>query len=357
VYVPPNYDPAIPLWKQDRPCVYCAAIITPQFSQEARKHFCNPACSARWRITQPEGQANLSKAGSQTQSRIIHGGQPNPAALWRQPRPCESCGLIIHPRISQEARVRFCSMSCASAWGMSQPERKAKVHNPEVARKRGEKKSAWFAAGSPRAIAEKARIAALRPSTEAIRKMQATMRARGIRPKWIGGNGRGITTPQRILWEALRSPWMCEYPVPVTPRRAGLPTCFYLDLAHPEKRIAIEVDGGSHRMLIWKDRDARKEQHLRSIGWTVARFWNEDILKWKLSGMPMDGTISATLSRLGILLSPSADLVAGGTVTGNLRGQVNGGLPIIQDDCDITEWTPKRDAETEDVSAFGPADN
>jgi hypothetical protein len=189
---------------------------------------------------------------------------------------------------------------------MHQPEIVAKVHNPEVAAKRGAKKRAWFASGSPEAEAAKARFAQMGAVTSATsrHKMAATHRARGIRPPWTGGKGRGLTEPQRVLFADLGGhPWRTEFPVPVAPRRPDLPTCLYLDLALPERMIAIEVDGSSHRARIWQDRDARKTAYLVALGWTVLRFWNKDILTWSATGMPPDASISTIFRQHGILRS------------------------------------------------------
>jgi very-short-patch-repair endonuclease len=109
-----------------------------------------------------------------------------------------------------------------------------------------------------------------------------------------------MTIPQQLLLESLEPGWIPEHPVPVKQRRPDLPTCLYLDLAIPIYKFAIEVDGGTHRMTIWKQRDAKKEAYLRSLGWTVLRFWNKDILSWKASGMPMESYISTTLQQHGI---------------------------------------------------------
>ena len=135
----PDYDPAVPLWRQPRPCGFCGKEITPRISQQARKRFCDQSCSARWRASTPEGKANAVRAGL-APHRTRPGGKPNPDALWRQPRLCEWCEAVIIPRSPDEGRKRFCNRTCATTWRMYQPEIRAKVHCPEVAAKRGAKK-------------------------------------------------------------------------------------------------------------------------------------------------------------------------------------------------------------------------
>jgi len=129
-------------------------------------------------------------------------------------------------------------------------------------------------------------------------RVSATLRAIGHRPPWIGGKGRGTTEPQRRLWLGLGDGWVTEFAIGV-PRlpelQAQLPTCIYIDVAHPVMKIAIEVDGGSHCLLKTRAADARKETYLRSLGWTVLRFTNEEVMA-RLEGALTE--VSSTISRL-----------------------------------------------------------
>jgi len=189
---------------------------------------------------------------------------------------------------------------------MSQPEILAKVHSPEVAAKRGEKKSAWFRSGDPKAVAELSRIAALNPTArpEVREKISRRLKAMRHAPSVRGGNGTGLTVPQEFMLGVLGGDWIAEYPLSLGPLTPGYPTHYKLDLALPERRIAVEVDGTSHHGR--RDKDAKKDERLASLGWTVLRFWNQDILIWRDSGMPMGSSISTTLAAHGIQVSPSA---------------------------------------------------
>ena len=106
------------------------------------------------------------------------------------------------------------------------------------------------------------------------------------------------------MLDALGAGWRAEFPLSLGPRTPGYPTHYKIDLALPERKIAVEVDGFSHGSR--RDQDEKKEAKLRSLGWIVLRFSNRDILTWKASGMPMDSYISMTLAGHGILVSPSA---------------------------------------------------
>jgi len=92
-----------------------------------------------------------------------------------------------------------------------------------------------------------------------------------------GGNGRGPTTPQRLLLEALGAGWQAEYVVALGGRYDGYPTNYKIDVANPRHKIAIEIDGNSHRgkELL----DAKKDEYLRANGWTVYRVTNRQIAR------------------------------------------------------------------------------
>lgn len=116
-----------------------------------------------------------------------------------------------------------------------------------------------------------------------VRARQATtLRAIGHRPPVQGGNGRGLTQPQRLLSQALG--WPTEVVVKTgNPSRGaqrvpGIPSHFKLDIANPQLRIAVEVDGESHRALAVRARDQRKDAFLTGAGWSVLRFSNREVM-------------------------------------------------------------------------------
>ena len=226
---------------------------------------------------------------------------------WAQTRPCVWCGKEFSPKYPAQLRGRFCGRSCSAKWRMRQPEIVAKVHSPEVATKRGAKRSAWLRSDDPKAKAEMARIAALNPTErpEVRAKISRRLKAMKHGPSVRGGNGTGLTEPQAFMLDVLGAGWMAEFPLSLGPRTPGYPTHYKIDLALPERKIAVEVDGFSHGSR--KAQDEKKDAKLRSLGWTVLRFSNPDILTWKGSGMPMESSISMTLAEHYIRVSPSAD--------------------------------------------------
>jgi UvrD/REP helicase N-terminal domain/Protein of unknown function (DUF559)/UvrD-like helicase C-terminal domain/AAA domain len=113
-----------------------------------------------------------------------------------------------------------------------------------------------------------------------------------------GGNGNGLSRAERILLERLGKNWIANYIVrtgvkrrnyvsgtptgrvgarPGTTFSLGLPTHFKIDLANPDRMIAVEVDGKSHQWAERREQDARKDAWLRSRGWTVVRITNEEV--------------------------------------------------------------------------------
>lgn len=184
---------------------------------------------------------------------------------------------------------------------MTQEDIKRKCHTPEAIAKRVTKTHAWLNSGDPRAIAHIERIRALNPMTrpEVRAKVSRRLKEIGHGPSERGGNGRGLTRPQAILLSALGPGWEAEFALSLGRRTPGYPTHYKIDVACPARRIAIEVDGPSHHSR--KAQDAKKDAKLASLGWTVLRFWNREILAWSDSGMPTESSISTTLRRHGIL--------------------------------------------------------
>lgn len=183
--------------------------------------------------------------------------------------PCTGCGAVFTLKLQQRAYWRkagkaYCSPECSRA--------------------------AVETAKATRTVSSEHRAALSRHMTErnpmadpdARSKMSASLRARGHQPLVRGGNGRGLSEPQRLLAERLG--WLTELIVPtgnptVGPSRVpGLPSHYKLDIADPELMIAVEVDGGSHCSLERKAQDRRKGEWLTGEGWTVLRFSNQEVM-------------------------------------------------------------------------------
>ena len=68
-----------------------------------------------------------------------------------------------------------------------------------------------------------------------------------------------------------------------------------MDLGIPEVRLAIEVDGKTHKSRKWRFLDRRKTAVLNFLGWTVLRFWNEEVDRDLERCVQM---VTSTISRL-----------------------------------------------------------
>lgn len=86
---------------------------------------------------------------------------------------------------------------------------------------------------------------------------------------------KSATDAERKLWSILRSR-----------RMAGLKFCrqygigpYILDFYCPERRLAVEVDGGQHADVPGQQHDAHRDSYLRELGIRVIRFWNNDVLQ------------------------------------------------------------------------------
>ena len=81
-----------------------------------------------------------------------------------------------------------------------------------------------------------------------------------------------MTDTEMLLWRHLRSRNMSGLKF----RRQHCIGSFIADFACVEKKLIIEVDGGQHAENA--DQDADRTAYLNSQGWTVMRFWNNEVL-------------------------------------------------------------------------------
>jgi very-short-patch-repair endonuclease len=82
-----------------------------------------------------------------------------------------------------------------------------------------------------------------------------------------------MTEAELKLWNALRAGRLMglkfRRQMPIGP--------YIVDFACPSKRLIVEADGSQHADSM--DYDARRTAFLEQSGWTVLRFWNDDVLK------------------------------------------------------------------------------
>ena len=134
------------------------------------------------------------------------------------------------------------------------------------------------------------------PMSDPLAKERAaiTRRLGGWKPPTQGGNGKPPPIPQQLL--ACRLGWNMEIPVATKQKPgSGFPTCYKIDIANESLKIGIEVDGKSHQSLIRKTQDQKKESLLTTLGWTMLRFSNQEVME-RLEGCVQ--TVMSTISKL-----------------------------------------------------------
>jgi len=96
---------------------------------------------------------------------------------------------------------------------------------------------------------------------------------------------RDATNVERVLWFALRErlpTWKFRRQHPIGRR--------VVDFACPERKLAIELDGGQHALR--EEADERRGTELAQRGYHIIRFWNIDVLD------NLDGVLETILRAL-----------------------------------------------------------
>jgi hypothetical protein len=106
-----------------------------------------------------------------------------------------------------------------------------------------------------------------------------TMVAKTKGRTFLGRGGNGQPTKQQLLLHDHTGLPM-EHPISLKAARGhfeSVPKNYKVDLADPRVKLAIEVDGKSHRLRKWRFLDQRKTAILGFLGWHVLRFTNEEV--------------------------------------------------------------------------------
>lgn len=179
--------------------------------------------------------------------------------------PCSGCGVRVRAMTRAEVDIArrgraYCSEACKR-------EYLRRVASETMARTNRAHASARMKANNPMA------------RTESRAKMSATLRRIGHKPCVRGGNGHGPTLPETALGAAL------GWKIGVVVRTGhcpsggtGFPNHYKLDVANEAIRVGVEIDGFSHGILARKAQDAKKDQFLVGLGWTVLRMTNAEVL-------------------------------------------------------------------------------
>ncbi|MBP1860707.1 very-short-patch-repair endonuclease [Rhizobium herbae] len=86
---------------------------------------------------------------------------------------------------------------------------------------------------------------------------------------------KNLTDAELKFWNAVRAHRLMGLGF-----RRQLPIAGYIvDFACPEQRLVVELDGSQHAIDENTAYDAQRTKRLEADGWTVLRFWNDDVLK------------------------------------------------------------------------------
>ena len=82
-----------------------------------------------------------------------------------------------------------------------------------------------------------------------------------------------MTKTEQKLWFHLRDRRLCGMKF-----RRQVPIEYYIvDFVCFEKRLIIEVDGGGHVKDNQKNYDEKRDEFLKSAGYKILRFWNNEL--------------------------------------------------------------------------------
>ncbi len=84
-----------------------------------------------------------------------------------------------------------------------------------------------------------------------------------------------MTDAELKLWNAVRAHRLMD----LSFRRQMPIAGFIVDFACPSGKLIVELDGSHHGVPENAEADLKRAQALEKLGWTVIRFWNDDVLK------------------------------------------------------------------------------
>jgi very-short-patch-repair endonuclease len=86
---------------------------------------------------------------------------------------------------------------------------------------------------------------------------------------------KAMTDAELKLWNELRA-----HRLDGLGFRRQLPIAGYIaDFACPHHKLIVELDGSQHAMDTSARNDLVRTRAIEALGWTVIRFWNDDVLK------------------------------------------------------------------------------
>ncbi|MFS2176379.1 endonuclease domain-containing protein [Rhizobium pisi] len=100
---------------------------------------------------------------------------------------------------------------------------------------------------------------------------------------------KAVTDAELKLWNELRAHRLMGLGF-----RRQMPIAGYIvDFVCPAHRLVVEIDGSQHALAENVSYDDIRTRRLQADGWTVLRFWNDDILR------DMDNVCSHIIRTIG----------------------------------------------------------
>ena len=84
---------------------------------------------------------------------------------------------------------------------------------------------------------------------------------------------KNLTPQERKMWQLLRNHRFQGYDF----RRQYPIGCYIVDFICRSKKIIIEIDGSQHNQAENLEYDKKRTEYLKTLGYQVIRFWNNDI--------------------------------------------------------------------------------
>jgi very-short-patch-repair endonuclease len=86
---------------------------------------------------------------------------------------------------------------------------------------------------------------------------------------------KNLTDAEKVLWKFLRNRQLDSFKF----YRQFSVGSFILDFYCPDRKMAVELDGGHHAETRQEMHDGRRTNYLQSKNIHVLRFWNNEVLK------------------------------------------------------------------------------
>ena len=85
---------------------------------------------------------------------------------------------------------------------------------------------------------------------------------------------KNMTDAESLMWNFLRAKRFFG----IKFKRQVLIGEYIVDFLAPIKKVIIEIDGGQHNQDDVIKYDSKRTEYLESLGYSVFRFWNNDVL-------------------------------------------------------------------------------